>query len=421
MIKRRHKIIFTVLKPFFMAFLFIFHGYRAKPMLGLAKDESALILSNHNGALDPFYMALSFNRPISFVASDHIFRLGFISSLIKWLVNPIPIVKSQLDLAAIRLMRETVKDGGLVGLFPEGNRSFSGLTSYIAPSIGKLVKQLKCSLILYRIDGGYMTTPRWSRSLRRGKMYGDPISYIDAEELSKMSPDEIYQIIIDNLYVDAYEYQEEKMIPYRGFNLAEYLELVLFVCPNCRELDSLRSKGSKFSCQNCGYSVKYSKYGFFETLDEMSEAPKREGDFFETVLKWYDWQKEILEDIFIDRDLLTESIDKPIFKDDKQILVLTEKAKRSLVKGKGILSLYSDRLVFTKASNKGKSLEEDIVFDFSSLIKLSVHGPKTLQFASRDNKVWEVRSKSIRSAYKYILVFETIRNMKGETHGFFSI
>jgi 1-acyl-sn-glycerol-3-phosphate acyltransferase len=69
----------------------------------------------------------------------------------RYLVAPIPIVKSQMDLRTLRQIRETIRDGGLVGLFPEGNRSFHGRTMFIPPSTGKLVKQLGCTVLLYRL------------------------------------------------------------------------------------------------------------------------------------------------------------------------------------------------------------------------------------------------------------------------------
>ena len=88
MLKRRYYYVFKWLRPLFRLYLQLFYSYQGVNYKGLAKDEAALILANHNGALDPFHLAVSFTRPIFFVASDHIFRLGWISRQIRYLVNP---------------------------------------------------------------------------------------------------------------------------------------------------------------------------------------------------------------------------------------------------------------------------------------------------------------------------------------------
>ncbi len=91
---------------------------RPVPDAGHPPDQPALIMANHVTDLDPFFLATGFKRPIFFVASDHIFRLGVISSIIRFLVAPIPIVKSRIDLRTIRTINKVIADGGLVGLFP---------------------------------------------------------------------------------------------------------------------------------------------------------------------------------------------------------------------------------------------------------------------------------------------------------------
>ena len=247
MIKRRYQFVFALLRPFFRLLTAIMYRYHSIPAPDLPKGQPALILSNHNGAMDPFFLAVSFKRPIFFVASDHIFRLGLVSKLIRALVAPIPIVKSQMDLRTLRQIRERIQEGALIGLFPEGNRSFSGRTMYIPPSTGKLVKQLKCSLILYRIDGGYLTTPRWAVSRRKGFMQGSVVRCIERDELAGMSAEKIYKIITETLQVDAFSVQRKKMVVYRGKKLAETLELTLFVCPRCKGLATLSSRNDQFS------------------------------------------------------------------------------------------------------------------------------------------------------------------------------
>jgi 1-acyl-sn-glycerol-3-phosphate acyltransferase len=46
-------------------------------------------LANHNTDLDPALLALSFPYHMYFVASEHVFRKGFVSWLLKYFFAPI--------------------------------------------------------------------------------------------------------------------------------------------------------------------------------------------------------------------------------------------------------------------------------------------------------------------------------------------
>ena len=99
-----------------------------------------LVIGNHTTDYDAFFIAKSFKPHIYFVMSDHISSMK-VGKLIKYLVSPIPITKSTVDATTVKHIFEIVKSGGSVGLFPEGNKSFSGDMSEMKPSIAKLVKK----------------------------------------------------------------------------------------------------------------------------------------------------------------------------------------------------------------------------------------------------------------------------------------
>lgn len=420
MIKRRYHFVFAFLRPFFSLFLKLAYGYRCTVFEGLQPDQPALILANHNGALDPFFVAGSFKRPIFYVASDHIFRLGWVSKAIRYLVNPIPIVKSQLDLRSLRQIRETIQAGGLVGLFPEGNRSFTGQTTYIPPSTGKLVKQLRCAVILYRLDGGYLTTPRWARYKRKGYFHGQVVAHLDPQTIAALSPEALYDMIRDALYVDAFADQEKRPVPYRGRKLAESLERVLFICPRCRSLTTLVSKADRLSCTHCQLAVRYTRLGFFEPLDDWSRQQHKDEHFLTTVAAWDHWQRAVLPDLLFEQAHLDLTGKRPLFEDQQQRLVLTERASRSQLVGEGTLQLYADRLSFHVQVTDGRN--NVYAFPIDKLTQISIHGPQTLQFTTKDDQVWEVRSRIRRSAYKYLLVFHVLQQrLKGEPYGLYRI
>ena len=101
-----------------------------------------MILFNHQTALDQFIVGSAFKGPIYYVATEDIFSMGFVSDLLRFAVNPIPIKKQTTDVGAVMNCIRVAKEGGTICIAPEGNRTYSGKTEYINPAIVPLAKKL---------------------------------------------------------------------------------------------------------------------------------------------------------------------------------------------------------------------------------------------------------------------------------------
>lgn len=207
-----HRFIYRILKIIIEPFLKMKLNYsyeKAKPTSG-----PYIVLANHNTDYDPILVGLAFRGQMYYVASEHIFRWGFVSKLINFLVAPIPRVKAKTEIQTVMNILKRLRMGANVCMFAEGNRSFSGETGEIHPATGKLIKKSGVTLITFRLDGGYFTSPRWSKTLRRGKMSGRMVKEYSPEELKSMTSDEVIQAIRNDLYVNAYEEQEKNPVSY---------------------------------------------------------------------------------------------------------------------------------------------------------------------------------------------------------------
>ena len=87
------------------------------------KKTPYLILLNHQTPFDQFFVGMSFKGPIYYLATEDIFSNGFVSSLIKWLVAPIPITKQAGDVQAVKTCIRVAREGGPVCIAPEGPRT----------------------------------------------------------------------------------------------------------------------------------------------------------------------------------------------------------------------------------------------------------------------------------------------------------
>ncbi len=384
-------------RPVFLVFIGFFKiflpwKFNMKTRLAGRIDAPCLVLSNHTTNYDPMILGTSFPMLLHYLASDHIFRKGVVSRLLVAMADPIPRLKSTTEVASTKRILQKLRGGDSVCIFPEGNRSWSGETVEIPDSVGKLAKKAGVTLVTYAIQGGYLTKPRWSRSYRRGKLTGGVVSVYSSDQIDKMTADELGEAIRKDLYVNAYEDQRRNPVAYRGKNLAEDLELALYLCPHCGEIGTLESKGDAFTCC-CGLSLRFNVYGMF-VMDDGTLPPHA------NVLEWYKWQ-EINMKLRV-QEYVSSHDQTPFFQDPAQELYLVERAADQKLSGKGVLKVHGDRLELVCEEG------ERLIFPWHEINGMSIHGPKVLVFSTEHGESYEVRTEIRRSAVKYLDVFRWI-------------
>jgi len=397
-VKLRHKITATLVRPLFYIFARLRYNFVPQAFDYSRTKGPYLIVSNHCTDLDALFLALCFKEPIYFVANDHILRLGLISKIITYLCSPIPILKSASDIKTIRDIRTLVDDGGSIGLFPEGNRTYNGSTTHIPVVTGKLAKLLKIPIVIYNLEGGYLTSPRWSSSDRKGKLGYQFKRTVDYEEYRNMSPEQIRELLEVELRMVAPDQLAVHPEKYKGKNLAENLERLLYKCPICLAYETIATSGDAGSCSNCGLDFIMNDKGYLEG----DRLP------FRTILDWDLWQREDLNL----RGLPKRQEGQPIFEDQGETLYEIERAKKTIKKGEGSLALYKDRLVF----KSGSGLK---IFLLSDIIDMVIYGRQNLQFTLTNSESYVLKNAKPRSAIKYVYHYNYLKNIKrGEVNGF---
>lgn len=346
-------------------------------------EGPCIVIPNHVTAVDPLLVAMSFpDKPLYFVASEHLFRKGLISAALNWLVEPIPRKKASSGVDTVMAVLRHLRSGRSVCLFAEGEATWSGRSGKIFPATGKMVRRSGATLITYRLEGAYLTDPRWSRFLHRGRIYGHAVGIYPPEKLKAMSGEEIDALIERDIGEDAWQRQKAERRRFKSRRRAENIETALFMCPQCKGIGALKSKGSRLTC-SCGLSLEYTEEGSFE--------PPRP---FENIAQWDDWQHEQLKagDFPHEGELL--------FSDDGMKLVEIEEGHRQRELGRGKLRQLRDRL-----SCAGHDFELTEISDMA-MVQTGV-----LLF-SYGGKYYEIRTKKARCLRKYLAVWKNSRQGK---------
>lgn len=327
----RHVLFYTLFRPLFRIGIWIRYRYWGKKYRNKDVKGPYLILGNHTMNADPFMLALSFREPIYFVASDMIFTIPILSKIISYLVQPISKSKYKADTDTVKNMIRVAKSGGSIGIFPEGNRTFSGKPMTIPFSTAKLVKLLKLPVLFYRIEGGYLTSPRWSKKYRRGKVRGYVHQTWTYEDYKDLSIDEIYNHIVSGLGVNDFDMQIINPRPFKGKDKAEYIERAFFISPVTKKLGTIYSEGDYVYDTSSALKLKYNHYGLLENLGGTQ--------YFERTTDWYNFQSKVVE------EMIHSSDDKALSVDVVSLYELKGRKKKLL--GETSLSLYKDHFSYT--------------------------------------------------------------------------
>ncbi len=357
--------------------LFCFEAQPAPVIIG-----PYIVIANHTTDLDALLVSLSFPKHMYFVASEHLFRSRVLGGFLKYFLDPIPKQKGGADVSTAMQVVRRLKKNINIGLFAEGSKSFHGKPCPVVPATGSLVKASKASLVTYRLEGGYFTSPRWAHTFRRGRMRGYPVRVYSPEELTCMTPEEVNEAIAKDIGEDAYLRQAEDPVAYQGRRLAQGLENALYMCPDCGKVGTLHGEGNLFSC-TCGLKTE---------LDEMGYLT---GGPFHTADEWGLWQKEEL------RERIHSENAAELYRDTDQEIIRILPGHRTEPVAQGTLSV----------SRVGLSCG-DFTLQWSQVLGVEVFGKNSVVFSDEQGNHYQLRSKIERSGLKYLDAYRIMAQQK---------
>ncbi|MEK4485362.1 lysophospholipid acyltransferase family protein [Psychrobacillus sp. FSL H8-0484] len=176
-------IVYTALKP-----IYRFEVIGAD---NFPKDGGILLCTNHINALDPPVVGINAPRPVNFMAKEELFRIPLLKSILPG-VHAFPVKRGMSDRDALRRAIKLLKEGEVVGLFPEGTRSKDGKLGKGFSGAGFFALRGEANVVPCAIVGPY-------KPFRRLKVvYGNAIDMQPYRE-KKASPEEVTEVIMANI------------------------------------------------------------------------------------------------------------------------------------------------------------------------------------------------------------------------------
>lgn len=167
-----YETIVFLLKPVFWPYL-AFPKVIHRENLELIKEGPAIICCNHKCNYDPVLLGMISKRPINFMAKKQLFYKKFPNWFLRNM-KAFPVDRDTNDLKSVKHSLKLLKDGELLGIFPEGQRNKEASVLPFKEGIALIAHRAKVPVLPIGIKGNYGIFKRPTVEI------GTPIDFSDA-------------------------------------------------------------------------------------------------------------------------------------------------------------------------------------------------------------------------------------------------
>jgi 1-acyl-sn-glycerol-3-phosphate acyltransferase len=116
----------------------------------------AILAPNHISHFDPPLLGISADRQVDWMAMEELFQNPLLARTLRW-IGSFPVGRGKMDYTAVRTAIERLKDGRMVGVFPEGGLR-TGPTSVLEgaplkPGVAALAQMTQAPVVPCAIIG----------------------------------------------------------------------------------------------------------------------------------------------------------------------------------------------------------------------------------------------------------------------------
>ncbi len=261
--------------------------YEKVGMERLGKKEPCLILMNHSSFIDlKIASRLLYPRKYNIITTSD----GFIGrNFLMRHIGCIPTKKFVSDMSLLRDMKYAVnKLKSSILMYPEASYSFDGTATPLPDSMGRFVQMLGLPVVVIITQGAFTRDPLYNNlQLRKVKVSAKMEYLLSPEEIKSMSAEDINKLLSDRFSFDGFKWQRENSIKVTEPFRADFLNRVLYKCPNCLAEGKTEGKGTRLTCHACSK--------VYEMLDDGSMRAAQGITEFSHIPDWYGWERECVK------------------------------------------------------------------------------------------------------------------------------
>lgn len=163
----------------------------------IPQKTPVVICSNHLSMYDPVAIASQFRQRVHYLGKAELMRQNWFVRFVMKSVGMIPIERSNVSVSSMRTVLNVLKDGGTIGIFPEGTRVRGG-KARPEPLDGFLVFAIKAKvpLLPVHVEGNFKfrgkCTVTFGKTISFEQYYDTKVRAKDLKSLGCEIMDKIY-------------------------------------------------------------------------------------------------------------------------------------------------------------------------------------------------------------------------------------
>jgi 1-acyl-sn-glycerol-3-phosphate acyltransferase len=186
--------IYRIVKLICSYIFLIYYGWKIEGEENIPRTGGVIVCCNHISLLDPPLVGCAIQRDINFMAKSELFTYPVLGSLIKKL-NAFPVKRGKPDLQAIKKSLQILKNGSVLGIFPEGSRGKTGEIRKGEPGTALIAIKSGAKVVPTAISGYY--------GFRKGIRirFGTPLTFNEykKEKLTQDLLENVTEIIMERI------------------------------------------------------------------------------------------------------------------------------------------------------------------------------------------------------------------------------
>ena len=140
----------------------LFGGLTVYGAENIPKEGPVILASNHAAHMDPPYLSQIMDRQLHMMAKEELFKVPILGRYIRALAA-FPVKRGTADRAALREAVDRLKQGHVLGIFPEGTRSQDGALGAAEKGFALIARQTGAPIVPVAIQGTNAILPKGAK------------------------------------------------------------------------------------------------------------------------------------------------------------------------------------------------------------------------------------------------------------------
>jgi 1-acyl-sn-glycerol-3-phosphate acyltransferase len=152
---------YEILRVILIIYFRAFHSLEITGKEHIPADGPVILCANHSSYFDSMLVGLCTGRKVRFIIYDVFYHHRLLGPFIR-AMNSIPVRADGINKEALKKSLAVLKGGGVIGIFPEGRLTRTGLPGPAEPGAALLAAAGKAPIVPITISGAYSVYPKGS-------------------------------------------------------------------------------------------------------------------------------------------------------------------------------------------------------------------------------------------------------------------